>query len=316
VPTTTIPPAGLNRSGLPWQSGVFIPGDNPAEVEGFGAWRGRPVDLIVTWSARQTWNDVVAPTAMYQTWATTPHTTVFGVAPIPENDGATLARCAAGDYDVRWTQFATNIAAAGLANKSIIRLGWEFNGNWYAWQATDPAAFATCWQRIYTTAEAIAPALRWDWSVNRGPSQALPDPAAAYPGDAYVDYIGVDSYDVWPGATTEEAWQQQYSGPYGLKHWADFATAHGKQLSVPEWGVYPGTGQAGHNGGDNPFYIAKMEEFFRSLGPRLAYEAYSNENSPYQAGSLHNPEQNPAAASQYRRELAPLTDVHRETRGN
>jgi hypothetical protein len=229
---------------------------------------------------------------------------VFGVAPIPEGDNSTLAGCAAGEYNQHWTQFATTIKNAGLAGRSIIRLGWEFNGNWYKWQATDPATFTACWQHIVAAAEAVAPELRWDWSVNRGPSQALPDPTAAYPGDAYVDYVGVDSYDAWPSVTSDAAWQQQYAGAYGLKYWSDFATAHGKQLSVPEWGLYPGSGQEeGHTGGDNVFYITKMEEFFRSLGPRLAYESYFNENAAYYAGALYAPTQNAAAAAQYIHEL-------------
>jgi hypothetical protein len=257
------------------------------------------VDLIVTWSGRRTWADITAPTQTFQRWAGTPHTTVFGVAPIPEKD-ATLADCAKGDYNYHWIRFANSIKAAGLDKRSIIRLGWGFNSDQYPWKATDPAAFAACWRQIYTTADTIAPALRWDWSLNRGPSQVLSNPAAAYPGDAYVDYIGVGSYDTGPAATTEAAWQQHYAGPYGLKHWADFAAAHGKQLTVPEWGLYPGTGQAG-SGGDNAFYIGKMQEFFRNLGPRIGYEAYVNEPARDHAGSLYAPQQNPLSAAQYLR---------------
>jgi hypothetical protein len=305
-PSPTPPGAGTipNRSGLPWASGVFIPGDNPAAVEAFATWRARPVDVATTWSPRQTWQDIESPTALYQAWASTPYTLILGVAPIPEADAsATLTGCANHDYDQHWTTFATTIKNAGLAGRTIIRLGWEFNGDWYKWQATDPAAFVACWQNIHTSADAVAPELRWDWNVNRGPSQALPDPTAAYPGDTYVDYIGVDSYDDYPGATNDATWQQQYSGPYGLQYWADFATAHGKQLSIPEWGVYPGPATQGHNGGDNPYYISQMEAFFRSLGPRLGYESYFNESAGYYAGSLFAPTQNPNAAIQYLHEL-------------
>ena len=69
---------------------------------------------------------------------------------------------------------------------------------------------------------------------------------------------------------------------------------------MPEWGVYPGTAHAGHNGGDNPRYIAKMRGFFAAQGRRLAYEAYFNESDGYYAGSLFGPAQNPAAAAKYR----------------
>jgi hypothetical protein len=299
-------PAALpNRSGLPWASGAYIPGSSPAKALAFGAWRGRPMDVVVDWPARQTWSDVVAPTWLYQAWAGTPYTKVFGVPPIPEGDGSTLAACAAGAYDQKWVAFGSNIKAAGLDDETIIRLGWEFNGNWYKWAADAPMTFRACWRHIYAAAESTAPNLRWEWTVNRGRGQAVNDARLAYPGDAYLDYVGIDSYDAWPAANDEAGWQQQYAAPLGLKFWADFARIHHKGFAVPEWGVFPGTATAGHNGGDNAFYIAKMEAFFRSLGSNLAYESYFNDNLSYYAGSLYAPAQNPRAAAQYVKELHP-----------
>jgi hypothetical protein len=146
----------------------------------------------------------------------------------------------------------------------------------------------------------VAPDLRWDWTVNRGIGQGVADARRAYPGDNYVDFIGIDSYDAWPAADTEAGWQAQYSGPFGLKFWAAFAEAHHKLFSVPEWGVYPGTGSSG---GDDPFYIAKMEAFFRSLGDNLGYESYFNEDKDYCASSLFGPTLNPKAATQYRKDM-------------
>ncbi len=300
-PTTPPPTSGPVpiRSGLPWASGVYVPGSQRAKHEAFGAWRGRPLDVVVDWSARSSWNDVVSPGWLYDAWKGTPYVKVLGVAPFPENVGASLATCRTGAYNGYWKQFATNIKAAGLDDETIVRLGWEFNGNWYKWSAHNPADFAECWRQVVTSAESVAPALRWDWNVNRGPGQSVSDPRLAYPGDAYVDIVGVDSYDGWPGATSEATWQEHYAGAYGLKFWLDFAKAHGKRLSVPEWGVYPGTAWAGHNGGDNPFYIAKMNEFFRTNAAHIAYEAYFNEPASYCASSLYGPTQNPRAAAQY-----------------
>jgi hypothetical protein len=291
-----------HRSGLPWRSGVYMPGSNAGTFDAFGTWRGRPLDVVVDWSARQNWSEIVNPDWLYRAWAGTAHTKVFGVAMVPEADGsATVARCATGAYDDKWREFGRNIAAAGLAGSTIVRLGWEFNGDWYKWTARDPQAWAQCWREIVGAAEETAPALRWEWTVNRGVSAGLRDARQAWPGDAYVDIVGIDSYDMYPGVHTEAQWQQHLSGEYGLQFWADFARAHGKSLSVPEWGVYPGTLHAGNNGGDNPFYIQKMFEFFRSLGPLLAYEAYFNDKGSYYAGSLFSPVQAPQAAATYRR---------------
>jgi len=286
-------------SGLPWASGVYVPGSSRDKISQFATFRGRPVDVVVDWSARGSWDDIVNPTWLYDAWQGTPYTKVFGVAPIPEDGSGDLYTCAAGGYDDKWRQFGTNIKARGLAGQSIIRLGWEFNGDWYNWAAYDPGTFAACFRRVVSAAESTAPELRWDWNVNRGRGQSVTDARAAYPGDAYVDIVGIDSYDMWPGVTDERSWEQHADGEFGLNFWVDFAREHGKKISIPEWGVYPGTGQAGANGGDNPFYVTKMHEFFRSLGDDLAYESYFNEDQSYYAGSLFGPNQNPAASDKY-----------------
>jgi hypothetical protein len=285
--------------GLPWASGVYIPGSSPSKAAEFAAFRGRPLDVVVDWPARRTWSDIVNPTWLYDAWQDTPYTKVFGVAPIPEDGSGSLQACGSGAYDDKWREFGSNIKARGLDDDSIIRLGWEFNGDWYAWSAHDPGAFAACFRKVVAAAESTAPALRWDWNVNRGKGQSVQDARAAYPGDAFVDIIGIDSYDMWPGATDEKSWNEHLTGAYGLNFWVDFAKQHGKKVSVPEWGVYPGTAQAGANGGDNALYISKMHEFFKSLGDDLAYEAYFNEDESYYAGSLFGPVQNPAASARY-----------------
>ena len=179
----------------------------------------------------------------------------FGVAMLPEHvPGVSLQACANGTYNSYWTQFGTNISVYGLGN-SIIRLGWEFNGNWYAWQATNPTVWAACWRQIVTSARTTAPGLQWDWNVNRGVTSGLTDPTLAYPGDAYVTTVGVDSYDMWPGATTDANWQKQLNGTQGLNYWLAFAIAHGKKFAVPEWGNVT-TGSSA--GGDNPAYVNDM----------------------------------------------------------
>jgi hypothetical protein len=292
-------------SGLGWDSGAYVPGSDPVQYQRFADWRGRPLDVVVDWPARHTWSDIIDPAWLYRAWSGSPLTKVFGVGMIPDDGAATMTGCAAGEYDARWRQFGTNIAAAGLADSTIIRLGWEFNTDAYRWSATDPQVYAACWRHVVTSAESTAPGLRWEWAVNRGPGATLPDPRAAYPGDDYVDIVGVDAYDVWPTAHTEADWAVQYSGPYGLKFWADFAAAHAKKLSVPEWGTVSGTlDDAGHTDGDNPFYVDHMVQFFRSLGTALAYEAYFNQGDSECGCAIYDPVLNPRAATAYRSALA------------
>ena len=290
-----------DRSGLPWASGVYVPKDDVAGYETFGAWRGAPPDVALTYTGREYWDQIIDPVYLYKAWRNTRQRLVISTAMIPEQGGATLAACARGEYDAKWRRFGRGLASNGLANRSVIRLGWEFNGLWVPWAATNPRHYAACWRRIHRSVEIAAPGLLWDWCVNRGVTSARMDPRKAYPGDRYVDIVGVDAFDGYPPATTANGWRQQHDAKYGLKFWADFARDHGKGFSVPEWAVYPGTSWAGAGGGDNPHYIARMFRFFRQNADILAYEIYFNEDDPYQGGALHL---NPLSAEEYRRQVA------------
>ena len=154
---------------LPWTSGVYLPNATPASVAAFGTWRGAPVSVATVWPNRSSWNDIVNPAWLYQEWQGAPENSGLHASRCCPQDvpGVSLQACAAGSYNSYWRQFGTNISAYGLGN-SIIRLGWEFNGNWYIWQASNPATWAKCWQQIVTSARATAPGLQWDWNVNRG----------------------------------------------------------------------------------------------------------------------------------------------------
>ena len=285
---------------LPWTSGVYLPNATPASVAAFGTWRGAPVNVATVWPNRSSWSDITNPAWLYKVWKGAPQTMAFGVAMLPENvPRVSLQACANGAYNSYWSQFGTNISASGLG-KSIIRLGWEFNGNWYIWQATNPTAWAACWRQIVTSARTTAPNLQWDWNVNRGVSAGLADPTLAYPGDAYVTTIGVDSYDMWPPATTSANWNQQLNGAQGLMYWLNFAKAHGKKFAVPEWGnVMPGTVAAGnHAGGDNPAYVNDMAGFFRANAAILAWESIFQSSTT--GGTYGTGTQMPKASAAYK----------------
>ena len=285
---------------LPWASGVYLPSATPDSVSAFGTWRGAPVDVATVWPNQSSWSDITDATWLYQRWHGTSETLAIGEPMLPENvPGVSLQACGDGAYNSYWKQFGTNISAYGLG-KSIIRLGWEFNGNWYPWQASNPATWVKCWQQIVTSARATAPGLQWDWNVNRGVSAGLADPTQAYPGDAYVNTIGVDSYDMWPPATSAANWNVQLNGSQGLNYWLAFAKAHGKKFAVPEWGnVMPRPASPGTNAGaDDPAYVNYMLRFFQANAANIAWE--SNFQGAATGGSYGTGTQVPSAAAAYK----------------
>ena len=137
-----------------------------------------------------------------------------------------------GAYNAYWREFGTVISSYGLGT-SIIRLGWQMNGNWYVWQATDPTAWAHCWQQIVTSARSTAPKLQWDWDVNRGESKGLANPVLAYPGNAYVEHDRDRQLRLVAVSDDRRRLAGPLNGPQGLNYWLKFAKAHGKLLSVP-----------------------------------------------------------------------------------
>src|ERR1700761_1779130 len=84
APAAPAAPAG-NASGLPWASGVYLSGATPASVDAFGAWRGRPVDVVTAWGNRGSWNDITDPGFLYKQWQGTAKTMAFGVAMLPQD---------------------------------------------------------------------------------------------------------------------------------------------------------------------------------------------------------------------------------------
>jgi hypothetical protein len=290
--------SGPTPSGLPWPSGVFVAGGAQAGYRTFAEWRGRPLDVAVLWTDRATWPDLV-DSWVYDEWADSGLTTVIGIPPYPTDVSGSLQDCASGAYDDEWRAIGTSIADAGIASRTIVRLGWEFNGDWYPWTAWDPDAFAECWRRAVGAAEEQAPDLRWDWTVNIGVGAGLDDPARAWPGDEWVDIVGVDAYDNWPYACDLQGWEANYRWrELGLEHWLAFAKEHDKPLSVPEWGTSIEADED-HACPDNAFFVERMLDFFRTNADAIAYEAYFNHADEQGRAALVGPGAQERAGAAY-----------------
>jgi beta-mannanase len=212
------------------------------------------------------------------------------------NRDDSLGSCAKGAYDSHFRALGATLNRHGRQG-SYVRLGWEGNGEWYPWSgARDPAGWRACFRREAQALRAVAPQVQIDWSMNKDGAVAAAD---LYPGDDVVDVIGVDYYNTTPPVGTQQQWDREYTrtqygdSPVGIGAWLAFAHAHGKLLSVPEWGVDNGDGT-----GDDPVYVQNMYDFFRAHGSAIAYEAYFNAQCP--DFCVFPPGRNPRAAERYR----------------
>jgi hypothetical protein len=226
---------------------------------------------------------------------------VIGQPLWPQQSGGTLSACAAGDYDAYWRDFGTTLTAHGRQG-SILRLAWQFNGNYVEWAATDPVAWVACFRHIVDAVRLNAPSAQIDWSMNAHGSQVPPggDAFDVYPGDDYVDVVGIDAYDMTPSSPDEAAFTAQCNGPDGICVVADFARRHGKRLGVGQWAVVTCNG-FGDRGGDNPFYIEQMHRFFTENADIMGYETYYNDPPPQGfCTSLLDPTNAPLASARYK----------------
>ena len=160
--------------------------------------------------------------------------------------------CAAGDFNSYATTLGTSLVTAGLEN-SVIRLGPEMNGVWEADfignSKVEQRLWSLCFANEVTSLRhATGEHFLIDWNPNACKGN-FPY-ANYYPGNAYVDILGFDLFDVGcETPTTPLSFSRLASEPAGLKRFEAFATAQGKPMSFPEWGL------STIPSGDDPKYV-------------------------------------------------------------
>jgi hypothetical protein len=258
-------PNGLSGvNGDPVQDG--------AHVAEFCRQRGRACQVAHTYTDRSSYESMTRNAGwVFHAFADFPGALVISQALVPDKHPEALPDCAAGRYDALWRDFGAVMVRERRAD-TVIRLGWEFNGD-MDWRATDAATWIACYRRAATAVRATNPAVVLDWTINgHGTPAAVCDGLSTncYPGDQFVDIIGIDNYDNFPVAENKTEFDWIAAQPEGLDWLYGFARAHGKLFSVGEWGVVPGA-NAGRGNAD---FVRWMHAWFAAHAPGLAYEAY------------------------------------------
>jgi hypothetical protein len=179
--------------------------------------------------------------------------------------------CAEGDYNSYATVLGNSLVAAGLEN-SVLRIGAEMNGIWEEDYVGPTVREQRLWAECFAnevTALRAAPGEKFliDWD----PNACVRDIPFGnfYPGNQYVDILGLDIYDVsCITPYTRQTFKQLSNVPDGITSFEKFAAARGKPMSFPEWGLkkFPN--------GDDPAYIDGMGSIFDRRD--MAFETYFN----------------------------------------
>jgi beta-mannanase len=137
---------------------------------------------------------------------------------MPFGDGDPLDEINAGQHDAEITAQAQR--AKTLGTQILLRWGHEMNGNWYPWSGslsggdddggtnTGPAKYVAAWKHVHDLfVQAGATNVVWVWCINVAdvPDAPWNHWTNYYPGDDYVDWVGLDAYN-WGSSSTCCVW--------------------------------------------------------------------------------------------------------------
>ena len=174
--------------------------------------------------------------------------------------------CAQGKYRSRATVLGASLVAAGLQD-SVIRLGAEMNGEWEADFFGTTTTESRMWTRCFDSeVSGLRDAAGEHFLIDWNPNACIPF-ATLYPGNAFVNIVGLDFFDASCFAPdTKYSFAQLARERAGLLSFIAFSRSHHKPMSFPEWGL------AKSPSGDDPQYIDGIGAAFDN--DDFAFESY------------------------------------------
>jgi hypothetical protein len=216
-----------------------------------------------------------------------------------------LARIAKGEYDADLRRWAR--AARDTRIPMLVDFAPEMNGDWFPWsgkfnggERSGPQTYREAYRHLVTVFRREGAAnvgFAFHVNVRSGPDEPWNDIAAYYPGDEYVDWIGVSAYgSVFPGFHWES-----------LRHALDevypklAALSPTKPIAVMETGVIEEKGK------DKAAWIRAAYRALRSgKYPRVKAAIWWDERWVNEDGRVSNVriDSDPAATAAYRGAVA------------
>jgi hypothetical protein len=206
------PDATIALGAYYFDNGMCAPGDTGA-VSSFRARTGRTPAVWMIFQSWEGWNQFPIEQArrarslgstLMVTWEPW-----NGVASDPNWNCQNVV---SGRYDSYIRSYARSVRAAHAP--VMIRLGHEMNGSWYPWGTAyagcfqrnnnnSPAMFCAMWKHVVSLfREQGASNAKWVWSPNilfldnwNDERSQERDLMTLYPGDAWVDWVGVSVYN-------------------------------------------------------------------------------------------------------------------------
>ncbi|MCH6258627.1 hypothetical protein MLD52_18850 [Puniceicoccaceae bacterium K14] len=173
-----------------------------------------------------------------------------------------------GDFDSFFFKWAND--AKQYESDIYLRFGFEMNGDWFTWGA-QPERFKKAWIHVHKLFEKIGCSnVKWMFSPNViwGDITVSDGLAAYYPGDEYVDSIGIDGYNF---GDHHDQWHKWQSYSEVFERTIEACTAAQKPIYLSEIGC-----------ADGPRKAAWIEDFLKCVSDdeRVSGFIYFNHYNP------------------------------------
>lgn len=124
------------------------------------------------------------------------------------DDDTWLTRINRGDFDAQWRDWARGAKLFG--HRVILRFGFEMNGDWFDW-GQQPEAFITAWRHVHQIVREEAGASNVEFmfspNVEWDAYKPLTEIERYYPGEDYVQVLGLDGYNFGDAHSQWHSWQ-------------------------------------------------------------------------------------------------------------
>jgi beta-mannanase len=172
-----------------------------------------------------------------------------------------LAKIAGGSFDTYLHAYAKSAKAFG--SPVWLRPLHEMNGNWYPWGGTvngnTPASFIAAWRHIhdiFVSEGATNVSFVWCPNADSVPATTANSISAYWPGDGYVDLLGLDGYN--------------FGGSAWRSFSSTFSSAYAKVTALSSKPVVVGEIGCATQGGNKAAWITDMFKVIPASFPRIA----------------------------------------------
>lgn len=184
----------------------------------------------------------------------------------------TLEAISSGEYQGYVKKFLQEAKQWG--KPFFLRFAHEMNGNWYPWDGfhnggntASAEKYKQAWVYLYNLKKELAvdnALLVWSPNNTDQPNETWNNISAYYPGDEYVDWIGMDGYSWGYGA-----WE-----PFD----SVFGTIYQKLVSLTQKPLMIGEFGAAEQGGDKAAWIKQSLAQIKQKYPRIKIFCWFNIN--------------------------------------